>query len=42
MDYQIKLATINDLPAIVDIFNQAIPLQVNGESAPIKVADRRE
>ena len=42
MDYQIRLATINDLPAIVDIFNQAIPLQVNDESAPIKVADRRE
>lgn len=42
MDYQIRLATINDLPAIVDIFNQAIPLQVNDESAPIEVADRRE
>ena len=42
MDYQIRLATINDLPAIVDIFNQAIPLQVNDESTPIEVADRRE
>ena len=42
MDYQIRLATIDDLPAIVDIFNQAIPLQVNDESAPIEVADRRE
>lgn len=42
MDYQIRLATINDLPAIVDIFNQAIPLKVNDESAPIEVVDRRE
>ena len=42
MDYQIRLSTMDDLPAIVDIFNQAIPLQVNDESAPIEVADRRE
>ena len=42
MDYQIRLATIDDLPTIVEIFNQAVPLQVNDESTPIKVADRRE
>lgn len=42
MNYQIRLATINDLPSIVAIFNQAIPLKVNDESKPVKVADRRE
>lgn len=42
MNCQIRLATMDDLPAIVEIFNQAIPLQVNDESAPIEVVDRRE
>lgn len=42
MHYQIRLASKEDLPQIVAIFNQAIPLGVNDETAPVSVADREE
>ena len=42
MGYQIRMATIDDLPQIVEIFNQAIPLGVNDDTAPLEVVDRQE
>lgn len=42
MSYDVRRATHDDLPAIVELFNQAIPLQVNDETAPIEVIDRQE
>ncbi|MCI5812669.1 MAG: N-acetyltransferase family protein [Lactobacillus sp.] len=42
MGYQIRMATIDDLPQTVEIFNQAIPLGVNDDTAPLEVVDRQE
>lgn len=39
---KIRRATRDDLPEIVELFNQAIPLQVNDETAPLEVVDREE
>ena len=37
----IRLAQIDDLPAIVDIYNQAIPLKRStGDTQPVRVTDR--
>src|SRR6188474_1488107 len=36
-----RYATIDDLPAIVAIFNAAIPTGVTAETAPISVESRR-
>ncbi|WP_251546563.1 GNAT family N-acetyltransferase [Limosilactobacillus caecicola] len=41
MSYRIRPATSTDLPAIVEIFNQAIPLMVNDDTAPLEVTDRQ-
>lgn len=37
----IRRATSADLPEIVALFNQAIPLGVNDETAPLEVVDRQ-
>lgn len=38
----IRLAQMDDLPAIVDIYNQAIPSkQSTGDTQPVRVEDRR-
>ena len=42
MQFLIRRATAADLPAVVKIFNQAIPLMVNDDTAPLAVADRQE
>lgn len=42
MDYLIRRATAVDLPQIVEIFNEAIPLGVNDDTAPLEVIDRQE
>lgn len=42
MNYQFRLATIDDLPQIVEIFNQAIPSGVNDDTVPLEVVDRQE
>jgi L-amino acid N-acyltransferase YncA len=39
---RIRLAQITDLPAIVEIYNQAIPSkQSTGDTQPVRVADRQ-
>lgn len=39
---KIRLAQIDDLPAIVDIYNQAIPSRHStGDTEPVRVADRK-
>ncbi len=38
---QIRLATLDDLPAIVDILNAAIVAGVTAETVPLTVEDRR-
>jgi len=39
----IRVAVVNDLPAIVDIYNQSIPSrQSTGDTQPLRVQDRTE
>lgn len=42
MSYPIRRATKEDLPSIIKIYNHAIPLMVNDDTAPLEVNDREE